>query len=135
MRRTVVAIVVLVLSRLALSADVKLSEIMYHPQNDLLEFIELYNAGGDSIDLGGWSFTDGVLYTFPEPTLLPAGSRLLVCRDADAVRDAHGLPPGQLFGDWEGALSNGGESVTLEDDQGNVVESFRYSDEPPFRPA
>ena len=58
---------------------VVINEIMYHPghpdpgaENIAQEYIELYNAGATSVELAGWSFSDGVDYSFTAPTSIDA---------------------------------------------------------------
>ena len=64
------------------SADVVINEIMYRPgtttptftvENSGREFIELHNTGVVAADLSGWALTNGVSYTFPAATVIPAG--------------------------------------------------------------
>ncbi|HUF61899.1 MAG TPA: lamin tail domain-containing protein, partial [Verrucomicrobiales bacterium] len=45
-----------------------LNEIHYHPDVDTeaVEFIELLNAGAETVDLSGWMFSDGIAHVFPE---------------------------------------------------------------------
>ena len=52
--------------------EVVINEIHYDsdPKTDAFEFVELHNAGGKSIDLSGWHFSDGIKYTFPANTNL-----------------------------------------------------------------
>src|ERR1043166_4599590 len=56
-------------------ANIVINEIHYNPdvKTEHVEFVELYNTGPGSVDLAGWYFSDGVNYTFPAGTSLPAG--------------------------------------------------------------
>ena len=60
--------------------DIVINEIMYDPPSDARtgEFVELYNRGSTTINLGGWSFVDGISFTFPTGTTLGPGSHLVV---------------------------------------------------------
>src|SRR6266487_4435198 len=64
--------------------NVVINEIMFHPvtedEND--EFVELYNRSASSINLAGWSFTDGIDFTFPANTVIPANGYRVVARNA-----------------------------------------------------
>jgi hypothetical protein len=53
-----------------------MNEIMYHPisENNLEEYIELFNAGTNTVNLAGWRFVTGVRFTFPEVTIAPGPS-------------------------------------------------------------
>ena len=59
-----------------LNAQVVINEIHYEPENKTAaeEFIELYNASEAPVDLSGWYFSNGIIFTFPDGTLLPAGT-------------------------------------------------------------
>src|ERR1041385_1849974 len=75
-----------VLKVLAGDSDVVINEIMYHPPESRanLQYIELFNRGGSTVDLSDWSFTKGVQFKFPKGTRLAAGGYLVVCRDKTA---------------------------------------------------
>ena len=54
--------------------DLVITEIMYNPPEsgtDSLEFIEIYNNGTDAVNMDGFTFVDGVEYTFPNIDILP----------------------------------------------------------------
>ncbi len=110
-------------------SDIVITEIMYNPpesETDSLEFIELYNKGVTTVDLSGYSFSEGVNFTFPSNTTIAAGSYLLLAVNASAFEAFFGVPALQ----WEsGALSNGGEDIVLLDANGVVMDSVDYDDE------
>jgi len=109
-------------------AQVVINEVAYDPEGDLSgdgtvsetgdEFIELYNAGGASVDLGGWDVgdTNSGRLTFPGGTTLEPGQFLTVFRD-----DEPNLT-GQVFGGASFQLSNSGERVELRNAQDEVVD-------------
>lgn len=117
-----------------LFGEVVINEIHYHPKSGLREdeFIELHNVGASPVDLSGWTFTDGVRYTIPSGTILPAGGYLVVTMDAERIRQKYGLPEGTVIGNYEGALSNGGERLELTDSAGRVADVVSYLDEYPW---
>lgn len=112
------------------------SEIMYHPVEDAatddesLEFIELYNNRAVSEDLGGWTFTNGIEYTFEPNTILGPKSYLVVARDPNAVMAAYGITG--VLGPFSGKLNNDGERVELSSAAGMIVLSVRYNDAHPW---
>lgn len=116
-------------------ASVQLSEIMYNPLpfanllGQELEFVELYNSGATTVDLSGWTLSDGIEYTFEEGATLAPGAFGLVVENEEgfAVRYDHGF-----LGKYDGALSNGGERITLKDAWGRQVFSVEYSDDNPW---
>ncbi|MGI8605388.1 MAG: lamin tail domain-containing protein [Verrucomicrobiales bacterium] len=96
--------------------DVLISEIFFDPisGDDQDEWIELYNPGASSVDVSGWKFTDGVSFTIPAGTSIQAGARLVVAKDAARTRANHpALDPALVVGDYSGALSNGGDHLTI----------------------
>ncbi len=111
------------------AARVVITEIHYHPADDgeALEYIEIHNAGPAAAWLDGWRLADAVDWPLPAGTALSAGGYLALCRDAAAVAAQYAAGP--LVGDWGAErLGNGGETVTLLDAAGNVVDSVAYSD-------
>lgn len=111
--------------------DLVITEIMYNPPEsgtDSLEFIELYNNGTDVINLDGFTFVDGVEFTFPNINISP-DEYVLVGINSDAMFNSFGVTAYQ----WtDGALSNGGEKIQLNDGGGNIVDSLTYSDYLPW---
>ena len=87
-------------------AGVKISEIMYHPPQADLEFIELANDGDTIVDLSGWRFTDGVYYEFPIGAELAPGERVIVARHRLAAAAVTGIPAIEIYGEYRGALSD-----------------------------
>lgn len=117
-----------------LSAAVVIDEIHYHPASGLKEdeFIELHNTADEPVSLGGWSFSDGVEFVFPAGSTIGGGGFLVIARDAARIRARYGLGEGLVLGDYEGALSNGGERLALSDDRGREVDDLVYLDEYPW---
>ena len=109
--------------------QILISEIMYHPasENDAEEFIELYNAGLQTVELNRWRISNGVDFTFPEVSIAP-GEYLVVAADADVFAAKY---PGvtNVVAGWSGRLSNGGETIELEDERGRRVDRVQYADQ------
>ncbi len=61
-----------------------ISELNYHAGSDLDtdDFLELTNTGTSAIDVSGWSFTAGVTGVLPAGSVIPAGGRYVVAKDA-----------------------------------------------------
>lgn len=95
-----------------------ISEVMYNPMPDIeAEFIELLNISDTlTLDLGGVQFTDGILYTFPIGTMLAPGARIVVNKSEFT----------------SGSLSNGGETIKLDDADGSTIADFTYNDKAPW---
>ena len=98
------------------AAAVVINEIMYHPisEDDDDQYIELYNPGAQGVDLGGWRFIDGIDFTFPQGTTMPAGGYLVVARNAARLKlNYSNLTSANTVGDFQGKLAHGGEHLAL----------------------
>lgn len=109
---------------------VVITEIVYNPpesNTDSLEFIELFNPDlSEPINLEGYSFTDGIEYTFPAGVTIPAGGYLIVAVDSVAFENNFGVPAWQ----WtSGALSNGGEELVIAARFNITVDSVNFDDD------
>ncbi|NQU19688.1 MAG: lamin tail domain-containing protein, partial [Candidatus Nealsonbacteria bacterium] len=105
--------------------DVAINEIHLNPDVDTeqVEFVELHNWGSRAMDLSGWSFTDGVSYTFPPDTNLAAGGYLVVSQDPAAVQAKFGVAS---LGPYIGQLNNDGEKLALRDAAGDMRDEVDY---------
>lgn len=108
---------------------IAISEIMYNPGSEGVEFIELLNTGTISVDLNGYSFVDGIEYSFPEPVLLPPGKRLALTNDEALFEEFYGF---KAYGVFNKSLSNGGETILLANYFGEIIDSVSYSDSDPW---
>jgi hypothetical protein len=116
-----------------LRGAIVLNEIHYNPpEGGQLEFIEIHNTDPLPVELGGWSFTNGIRFVFPEDAIIEGNGFVVVCQNRAEVAAAFALPPASLLGDFSGSLDNGGELVTLTDARGIVVDEVAYDDDPPW---
>jgi hypothetical protein len=96
--------------------EIVINEIMYNPisGDDDDEYLELYNRSEDDIDLAGWRLVEGVQFTFPPNTRVPAGGYLVVSRNEARLRARYPqLNTANMVGNYSGRLSNSGERVAL----------------------
>lgn len=115
--------------RVLAGSAVVINEIMYHPasKDPRDEFIELHNPTPQPQRLSGWKFSDGIQFTFPDVTI-PSQGYLVVAADLARFRELHpAVSP--LVGGWTGRLANRGETISLEDATGMVVDRIRYADQ------
>jgi hypothetical protein len=106
-----------------------ITEIMYNPPgSDDVEFVEVYNAGDETAAIGGLTFTVANDFTFPAVDLAPGEVILLAQFEADA-EDFYGMD----FYDWgTGALSNGGDNLTISNYTGQIIDEVSYDDADPW---
>lgn len=124
-------------NQVTLPTAVVINEIMYHRRPQFYpyvenpeEWIELHNKSGGDVSLDGWELDDGIRFTFPPLTVIPAGGYLCVAQDATAFTAAHpGVP---VAGSFSGGLSNRGERIILRDAYGNAVDEVFYRDKEPW---
>ncbi|MEN6578290.1 MAG: lamin tail domain-containing protein [Phycisphaerales bacterium] len=117
----------------AAGAEVVINELHTNPdlKTELVEFVELHNWGTQDADLSGWSFVEGVFYTFPNGTTLAAGGYLVVAQDREQLKVKFGteritLPDDRVLGPYGGALDGDGERVVLCDASGAIVDEVDY---------
>lgn len=114
----------------ASSANLRVSEVMYHPNGDEAnEFIELHNFSSEGINLRGMRFLAGIDYDVgTEDVLLVRGERVLLVRNASFPTER------RVIGSFanETRLSNGGETITLVDAMDQIIQSFTYDDRLPW---
>jgi hypothetical protein len=127
-------------------AQVIINEIHYHPveletfnadgtpaldlTDDVHEFIEIRNTGAATVDLSGWRLTDGVSYTFPASTTIPAGGFKVIAKNAARLQTVYGITG--VLGPYSGVLSNGSDTIKLKDATGTTIDSVSYSDSFPW---
>ena len=119
-----------------LRQNLRFTEIMYHPPDfgaylsDDLEFLELQNLGGTTLDLSGLTFTAGINFSFSNSTVLLPGQRFLLGRNAAALQARY---PGLVVnGIYTGKLDNGGETIRLSTPIGETVIEVTYKDSLPW---
>ncbi|MEZ6117875.1 MAG: lamin tail domain-containing protein [Pirellulaceae bacterium] len=133
----------------------RISEINYNPHdaltqfgeaavdNDEFEFIEFTNIGAEAIDLAGVKLIradvggdmEGVEFSFGSQRLLP-NQRVVVVQDRTAFQSRYendvalavGSGPGTAEGEFAGRLGNDGETLTVVDADGAIVQQIRYND-------
>jgi len=107
--------------------NLRVTELMYHPEAGDTEFIELQNIGTESINLNQVKFTQGIEFTFDSLDLAP-NAFVLIVQDQNAFELAYDTSNLSVAGQYTGQLNNGGESIQLQDAIGNVLVQFTYKD-------
>ncbi|HNS22121.1 MAG TPA: lamin tail domain-containing protein [Sedimentisphaerales bacterium] len=97
--------------------DIVINEIMYHhaSREEQYEYVELYNRGENQVSLGGWAFTDGIEYTFPDGATIAPDGYLVVAKDPNFLAVVYdNLVVGEnLLGPYEGGLDDRSERIRL----------------------
>jgi len=113
-------------------ADIVISEIMYNDVSyiDSLEYFELYNNGTTTADLGGYTVSKGVVYTFPAGTNLNAGEYLVVAKDSTLVNAVFGITGTHQW--VSGGLKNSGEAICIVNSAGDTIDYVNYKNSSPW---
>jgi hypothetical protein len=116
---------------------VVLNEVKGHGSSES-DYVELYNVGPGSRDVGGYRIVDSGnnSFEFPTSTIVPEGGYLLL----EIVGENSGLDLGGPFEcgtnqpicyrDTGWGIAQGGELVRLRDAGGTIVDSTQYPGEP-----
>ncbi|RKX23295.1 MAG: hypothetical protein DRP45_10645 [Candidatus Zixiibacteriota bacterium] len=128
-------------------ADIKINEVLYDAANNgsqgpdsLGEWIELYNAGTETIDLSGWKIADDPndtmpsgsgdgVFTIPAGVSLAPGEFLILTRNADTFNyywPDHGTAQVISYGSASIYLGNSGDDIHLFDVLGHEVDVMWY---------
>ena len=129
---------------LSIFEPLRISEIMYHPQQPTgseravsaidsdYEFLELHNRGNRAIPLGDLRFTSGIEFAFGSARVqaLEPGDRIVIVRNLDAFRVRYPDTSINVAGSWgSGRLSNKGEKVELSFGWHSPIVTVDYDDE------
>lgn len=116
-------------------SPVVITEIMYDPDgipDDKGEWLELYNAGEDMVDLNGWRLEDGkgqmhiIQYGGPFP-LQPGEFLVLGC---NAIESSNaGVAVDYLYPYADFSLGNTADAVVLKDLWGQVIDTVSYDEQ------
>lgn len=97
-----------------------LSEIMASPADEPCDWVEIYNASAQTVDLSGYGLSDNAgrprKWQFPSGTTLQPGSYLLVMCSSGSV-------PQNYINTGFNLSSQGGYTLSLSDAQGQVLDA------------
>jgi hypothetical protein len=108
------------------SAQVVISEIMYNPYLDeRMEFLELTNVGNTAADLSG-AYFEGIRFRFGDGAMLAPGEHWVLVRSFRTFRQRY--PEAPVYAQFDGKLSDKGETITLYRPNGDVWLQVTYDD-------
>ncbi|MCA9198829.1 MAG: lamin tail domain-containing protein, partial [Planctomycetales bacterium] len=116
--------------------NIEITELDFNPVsgNQDEEYIKLTNNNSFAVDISGWTLTGGVDMTFRPGTVLPSGWSVYAVADAKSFRARAEGPSGNqglfVHGNYQGSLSNYGETLILSGSDGTEVTSFTYEGQP-----
>jgi hypothetical protein len=114
-----------------------ITKIMYCPDSSLVfpeskdqEFIEILNAGNETVNLAGVYFSGtGFVYQFSPTAFVGPHAKIILASKSSVFMAKYNIP---VHGQFTRNLSNTGEALVLVDGFGNVIDSVRYSNLPPW---
>ncbi len=113
------------------NTPVRVTEVYFESsaEHGDVEFIEIASVAEEPIDVSGWQVTGAGRLAIPPGTTLNPKSALVICRGADAFKQAFsGVVPVAMF---TGKLSNQGETIRVEDPSGQVADEVTYNESDP----
>jgi hypothetical protein len=112
---------------------VKISEVLANAgagsDDAAREWVELYNAGLESVELGGWSLADNVAADTLPPVALPPGAYAVVAASSDFRRQYPAFQGALLIladGRIGNGLANESDRLLLLDEEGRPVDALSY---------
>ncbi len=100
------------------------NEIMYHPTNAALAWVELHNQNAVDVDLSGWSLAGAIAYQFAEGTVIPGKGYLVVAASPADLQAAAGLT--NVLGPFAGQLPSAGGDLELRNRNQRLMDSITY---------
>ncbi|GJM34737.1 MAG: hypothetical protein DHS20C18_37380 [Saprospiraceae bacterium] len=112
------------------------NEINYNSPDDpdAGDWVELFNASGEAVDLSGWTFKDdddSHEYMLPQATIMEAWSYLVLCQKVDNFTEVH-PNVSNFLGEFDFGLGSSGDAVRLYDEMGTLVDSVSYGVSAPW---
>jgi hypothetical protein len=106
-----------------------INEIMYHPEDDYPEFIEIMNFGTSPVNLNGFRLTGGINFLFETESSIQPGAGIVLSNDISLFKNTYKFG---AFGQYQKKLSNSGETIILRNEFNQMVDSVSYSDTIPW---
>ena len=112
--------------------SVIINEIMYEPDSDNSEFIEIFNKSDEYINIGGWQIIDEngtSTKVIPFEKELAPNSYFTVAADSSFIHNYSFPHESNYFINKKDrlSLSNNGEKIHLKDMFGNIIDSLTFS--------
>ena len=115
-----------------IGSPVKFNEVMYNPIGGSdYEFIELKNISRTQVDLS-WHKLKGIKFLFRLNAKLDPGQLIVLASDSNPKAFIKRYPRLDVYGWYNGNLSNGGEKLAIENAEGVEVLKFRFNNKAPW---
>ncbi len=136
MAKTFNFILIISLTLGQVTSPLVINEINYHSSDTFIpgDWIELYNASGENIELNGWMVkdqNDDHIFTISDQYELANGEYMVICRDSAAFQLY--FPEVENFlGGFPFGFSAAGEIVRLFNADTTLIDTVHFDDAPPW---
>jgi hypothetical protein len=109
----------------AMLSSVVINEVHHDdtPKTHRGEFVELFNAGEESIDLSGWKLEGIGDYTFPDNTQIEPHQFLVIAENQQTMRFKFKVNTSHSY---TGGIDNDGDDLKLIDSNGALIDRVNY---------
>jgi hypothetical protein len=128
MRMWLPTIMFILLLSASVRAQMQINEVHATPPGGEPEWVECWNVGSRSVDIGRWWICDARTCVRLPPSLTVAkGGFVILTRDAEALREARSVPSDALIVDCAlPSLNNTTDAVVLRDADSVAIDSVSY---------
>lgn len=107
-----------------------INEIMYKPDDDEPEWIEIQNRGSTKINLMGWTVHDSYSKVkLPDTSYYLQAGQFLILSDKENLRSHYDTIPSDILKLSLPSFNNSYDEIVLRDYHGNTIESVKYKNE------
>lgn len=129
--RLKIVFITLSITSTCLSQSVKINELMYAPKDGEPEWIELYNATENSVNLKGWKIRDNNTnwYSLSAADCYVLPDSFLVLTKSDTIFSFHDIDSSKVLictALPKFFLVNTGDTISIHDSMGSLVDSVFY---------
>jgi len=106
-------------------ADIQITHIEFNPDGDDVqgEYVQIENQGGEGQTMTNWTLRDEANHVFTFPSFsLGAGKTVWVW-----TKSGSNTPTDLYWGSGTAIWNNTGDTAYLEDNQGNLIDTYAYS--------
>ncbi|MBR9977972.1 MAG: lamin tail domain-containing protein [Bacteroidetes bacterium] len=110
--------------------QVIINEIMFAPETNDAEWVELFNCGEHPVNLRGWTLTDRstvVALLSAEDVVLPPGGYVVIAQFLPLGPQWPSLPATALIPAAFPTLNNTGDDIILRNAEGRTIDSLAYT--------
>jgi hypothetical protein len=115
--------------------DFAINEIMYEPESDNAEFIELVNASDKTVNIGGWKIDDGENYIYrisDRMNFIEPGEFYVIASDSsifESYPELEGKENLKIMNNNDLGLKNQEDEIILSSIKGELIDSLLYVDQ------